>query len=235
MFDLVDRVELYPQFLPWCAAQRCWKRGRMARPRASTSTTHGVRAHFTTDNANRPGESIVVTLRDGPFRHLHGEWRFTELAPDGCKVAFALAYEFAAPLLERVVGPVFNHIAHTFTDAFVRRAEQSNRGARERHRRLGDASTCRISSRSSSRQARRVADAVAIVRARHAVSASILRRCEYAMFGVLAAARAPCGRGPRRDPRRLRSADPKAVRAARARTNAAAPERMHGKARWPRW
>jgi ribosome-associated toxin RatA of RatAB toxin-antitoxin module len=54
---------------------------------------------------------------------LHGEWRFTTLAEDACKVEFELAYEFTTHLLERVVGPVFGHIANTFIDAFVRRAE----------------------------------------------------------------------------------------------------------------
>ncbi len=86
---------------------------------------HGVRAHFTTDNANHRPESIVVTLKDGPFRHLHGEWRFIALAPDACKIEFELAYEFKTHILERVVGPVFSHIANTFIDAFVRRAESS--------------------------------------------------------------------------------------------------------------
>ncbi len=64
----------------------------------------------------------MITLRDGPFRHLHGEWRFVPLAPDACKVELALAYEFATHLLERAVGPVFGHIANTLIDAFVRRA-----------------------------------------------------------------------------------------------------------------
>ena len=84
---------------------------------------HGVRAHFTTDNVNRPPESIVITLKDGPFRHLHGEWRFRALGEHGCKVEFDLAYEFATPLLDKVIGPVFSHIAGTFIDAFVKRAE----------------------------------------------------------------------------------------------------------------
>ncbi len=65
----------------------------------------------------------MVTLNDGPFRRLHGEWRFRELAAAACKVEFELAYEFSTHLLEAVVGPVFSHIANTFIDAFVRRAQ----------------------------------------------------------------------------------------------------------------
>jgi len=74
-------------------------------------------------NHHSPPDWSVVTRAEGPFCHLHGEWRFTALTPDACKVEFELAYEFSTHLLERIVGPVFNHIASTFVDAFVRRAE----------------------------------------------------------------------------------------------------------------
>jgi ribosome-associated toxin RatA of RatAB toxin-antitoxin module len=84
---------------------------------------HGIKLHFTTDNANHPPESIVITLKSGPFRRLHGEWRFVALGVSACRVEFELAWEFATDLLERAVGPVFGHIANTFIDAFVRRAE----------------------------------------------------------------------------------------------------------------
>ena len=79
MFDLVDQVELYPQFLPWCADARALAVRTDGKTARIDIHYHGVRAHFTTDNVNRPGESIVITLRDGPFRHLHGEWRFSSL------------------------------------------------------------------------------------------------------------------------------------------------------------
>src|SRR5690348_13989676 len=123
MFGLVDDIERYPQFLPWCGGARVLDtRGEHKTARIDIDY-HGVRAHFTTDNANHPPESIVVTLTEGPFRHLHGEWRFRALGEHGCKVEFDLAYEFATGLLERVIGPVFSHIANTFIDAFVKRAE----------------------------------------------------------------------------------------------------------------
>ncbi len=123
MFELVDRVELYPQFLPWCGGAQVLETHESGKTARIDIDYHGVKAHFTTDNVNHSPESIVVTLRHGPFRHLHGEWRFRALAEDACKVEFELAYEFATHILERVVGPVFGHIANTFIDAFVRRAE----------------------------------------------------------------------------------------------------------------
>ena len=130
MYELVDRVELYPEFLPWCGGTHLVDASANGKTVRIDINFHGVRAHFTTDNVNRAGESIVVTLRDGPFRHLHGEWRFRSLAPDACKVEFELAYQFATEILEKAVGPVFGHIANTFIDAFVRRAESVYAGTR---------------------------------------------------------------------------------------------------------
>ena len=123
MFELVDRVEEYPQFLPWCGGAKVLEQSGDRKTARIDIDYHGVRAHFTTDNVNRPPESIVITLKDGPFRHLHGEWRFRALGESGCKVEFELAYEFATQLLDKVIGPVFGHIARTFIDAFVKRAE----------------------------------------------------------------------------------------------------------------
>jgi ribosome-associated toxin RatA of RatAB toxin-antitoxin module len=88
----------------------------------STSTITAS-AHFTTANQNSPPDRIVIQLREGPFRRLDGTWRFRALSPSACKVELDLYYDFATPVLEALVGPVFNHIAKTFIDAFVKRAE----------------------------------------------------------------------------------------------------------------
>ncbi|HEX4882731.1 MAG TPA: type II toxin-antitoxin system RatA family toxin [Casimicrobiaceae bacterium] len=129
MFALVDGVQDYPEFLPWCGGAEVLEEHENGKTARVDIDYHGVKAHFTTANENAPPGSIVVTLKDGPFRQLHGEWRFRALADDACKVEFELGYEFATHLLDRVVGPVFNHIANTFVDAFVRRAEQLYGGA----------------------------------------------------------------------------------------------------------
>ncbi len=124
MFDLVTRIENYPNFLPWCAGTKILGRtedGVMAR---IDIDYHGVRAHFTTANRNFSPDRIVIELRDGPFRKLDGTWRFIPLAADACKVEFNLQYEFATSVLAAVIGPVFGHIASTFIDAFVKRADQ---------------------------------------------------------------------------------------------------------------
>ncbi|HEY7945866.1 MAG TPA: type II toxin-antitoxin system RatA family toxin [Casimicrobiaceae bacterium] len=122
MFELVDRIEDYPKFLPWCGSATILEHtadGALAR---IDIDYHGVRAHFTTANRNHAPDRIVVELRDGPFRRLDGIWQFRALSDTACKVEFELDYEFATPLLETLIGPVFGRIADSFIDAFVRRA-----------------------------------------------------------------------------------------------------------------
>lgn len=123
MFDLVDDVEQYCEFLPWCGGSKVVKTtgdGKVARIDIDFK---GVTAHFTTRNVNKPPESIAIALEEGPFKSLRGKWTFKALAPDACKVEFDLSYQFKTSVLEALVGPVFNHIAMSFIDAFVKRAE----------------------------------------------------------------------------------------------------------------
>ena len=123
MFDLVERIDDYPRFLPWCAGAKIvgeTEHGPLVR---IDINYHGVRAHFTTENRGRRPEEIVVELRDGPFRHLAGIWRFQALSGIACKIELQLDYEFSTHLLERLIGRAFRHVATSFVDAFVRRAE----------------------------------------------------------------------------------------------------------------
>jgi ribosome-associated toxin RatA of RatAB toxin-antitoxin module len=123
MFALVDRVEDYPRFLPWCGGTRVIERRADALVASIDIAYRGIRRSFATVNANRPPERIDIALREGPFRRLSGSWRFTPLGEEGCRIDFELDYEFASRLVERILGPAFNEIAATFVDAFVRRAE----------------------------------------------------------------------------------------------------------------
>lgn len=123
MFELVERVEDYPQFLPWCGGATILERTAEETLARLDIDYHGVRAQFTTANRTERPELIVIALRSGPFRRLDGTWRFTGLGAGASKVELALRYEFANAVLERLIGPVFSRIAHTFVDAFVARAE----------------------------------------------------------------------------------------------------------------
>jgi ribosome-associated toxin RatA of RatAB toxin-antitoxin module len=124
MFDLVDRVEDYPQFLPWC--NRTELKFRDDRKTAATLhiNYHSVKSHFTTENDKEAPLLMSIRLVDGPFRRLEGQWRFKPLSETACKIEFQLSYEFSSRMFEKIIGPVFSHIANTFVDAFVKRAAQ---------------------------------------------------------------------------------------------------------------
>lgn len=124
MYRLVDDVERYPEFLPWCGGSEVELRdGRLTRA-AVLIDYHGIKQSFKTENRTQPPERIDIRLASGPFHRLDGAWRFTPLAPHACKIEFRLHYEFSNRLLERLVGPVFKHITNTLLEAFVRRADQ---------------------------------------------------------------------------------------------------------------
>ena len=124
MFELVDRCEDYPLFLPWCGGVELLERTGTVTAATLHINYHGIKAHFSTENTKRPPYEMTLRLTDGPFTHLDGRWRFTPLGDTACKVEFQLRYQFSSKLLEKVLGPVFNHIANTFVDAFVKRAGQ---------------------------------------------------------------------------------------------------------------
>jgi len=65
-----------------------------------------------------------LELVDGPFSNLTGDWSFTPLGEDGCKIDFVMQYEFSNRTLEMVIGPIFNRIATSFIDSFTQRANE---------------------------------------------------------------------------------------------------------------
>jgi len=124
MFDLVDRIEQYPQFLPWCGGTEVKSReGNLVLATIHIDYLH-LKQSFTTENTCKVPHTIQMRLHEGPFEHLDGLWQFTALDVDACKVALRLHYEFSSKLIESVVSPVFSLIAGTLVDAFVARAEK---------------------------------------------------------------------------------------------------------------
>ena len=124
MYDLVECIEDYPKFLPWCGGSSVTSLEGDVVHASVQIDYHGLRQSFTTENARVAPYSIDMTLQDGPFQHLDGVWRFVPLSDAACKVEFRLHYEFSSQLLEKLVGPVFSHVANSFVDAFVKRAEK---------------------------------------------------------------------------------------------------------------
>ena len=123
MFELVDAVEKYPEFLPWCGGSECTFRDADITRATLHINYRGIRQRFSTENTKTAPRLMRIKLIEGPFKMLEGAWRFTDLAGAGCKVELSLHYEFSSHLLEKLVGPVFGFIANSMVDAFVKRAQ----------------------------------------------------------------------------------------------------------------
>lgn len=124
MFGLVDDIEKYPEFLPWCSGTAVTLRNDEKTCATININYRGIRQSFSTENHKQFPHRMTMQLVEGPFRTLDGEWRFTPLDAQACKIDFELHYEFSSTLLEKLVGPVFGYIAGTMVDAFLKRAEQ---------------------------------------------------------------------------------------------------------------
>lgn len=124
MFELVDRCEDYQEFLPWCGGAEVHQRTDTLTVATLFINYHGIKAQFTTENTKVMLTEMHIRLKEGPFKHLDGSWHFKALGDTACKVEFNLHYQFSNRLLEKALGPVFNHIANTFVDSFVKRASQ---------------------------------------------------------------------------------------------------------------
>lgn len=123
MFLLVDDVPAYKEFLPWCGGSEELSRVNDEVKASVTIAISGLNKAFTTLNHLQQNKMIEMKLIDGPFKHLHGFWRFDALAEDACKVRFDLEYEFSSRLLGMAIGPIFSQIANSMLDSFCQRAE----------------------------------------------------------------------------------------------------------------
>jgi len=130
MFALVDGVERYPEFLPWCPRTAVLERTpELTRARIDVDY-HGLKTSFSTRNAKRPPHAMTLELVEGPFESLAGEWRFEPLGDDGCRVELSLDYQASGGALTALLAPVFGQIVETLVDRFVERAENAAGGQR---------------------------------------------------------------------------------------------------------
>ena len=122
MFSLVNDIESYSQFLPWCKSSRVLSRND-DEVRASLELARGgFEKAFTTCNRLQKNKMIEMRLVEGPFRHLDGFWRFEPLGEHACKVSLDMDFEFSNKLVGLAMGPIFNQIANTLVDSFCKRA-----------------------------------------------------------------------------------------------------------------
>ena len=123
MFDLVNDIEAYPQFLPWCSGSRIIKREDDVIEAELMISKGGFNKSFSTRNSINKAESITVALLDGPFSHLEGVWNFMPLREDASKISLDLEFEMSGVLVNLAFGAVFNQICNTMVASFTDRAK----------------------------------------------------------------------------------------------------------------
>ncbi|MES2818657.1 MAG: type II toxin-antitoxin system RatA family toxin [Pseudomonadota bacterium] len=124
LYDLVNDVARYPQFLPWCSATEVLEVSETHMLASLAVAKAGLSQRFVTRNQLVVGQSIEMNLEEGPFTQLHGVWTFKALGDKACKISLDLTFEYAGPLVRATLGPLFNQAANTLVDAFCQRAKQ---------------------------------------------------------------------------------------------------------------
>jgi ribosome-associated toxin RatA of RatAB toxin-antitoxin module len=122
MYALVNDVERYPEFLPWCASARVEKISPVEALAAVTAAKGPVHLQFTTRNSLKPDAEILMQLAEGPFSRLTGRWNFEAVGERGSRVLFRIDFEFKSRMMAAAFNPMFRSVCDSIVDAFVQRA-----------------------------------------------------------------------------------------------------------------
>lgn len=124
MYRLVNDVDRYQEFLPWCRASRMVSHEGDQMCGELVVAKAGITQTFSTCNTLVENQCVKLNLKEGPFSKLHGVWEFTPLREDACKVSLKLEFEFSGKLINTAFGAVFSQIANNMVDAFCARANE---------------------------------------------------------------------------------------------------------------
>ncbi len=124
MFNLVNDVARYPEFLPGCSGSRVIESSDTSMVASVDVSKAGISKTFTTSNRLTQGAMIMMELVDGPFKKLQGGWHFTPLDDQACKVELKLEFEFSSRMIEMAFGKIFNELTGNMVSAFTQRAKQ---------------------------------------------------------------------------------------------------------------
>lgn len=123
LFLLVNDIEAYPDFLPWCKASEVFSRTDDEVKARLDLVKGAVHKSFTTVNRIQKNKMIEMRLLEGPFHHFEGFWRFEGLEENACKISLDMDFEFSSKMAGMIMGPLFNQIANTLVDSFCKRAK----------------------------------------------------------------------------------------------------------------
>jgi len=124
MYDLINDVVAYPQFLPDCIDSKIISQDDTSMTASLLVSKGGVKKWFTTQNTFLTHSKVDMSLVDGPFKQLTGGWKLTPLSEEACKIELALEYEFSSKIFDLAFGKVFNQLANNMVQAFTGRAKE---------------------------------------------------------------------------------------------------------------
>ena len=124
MYALVNDIESYPAFLPWCIAAKILSKKEESLIASLSLAMGKIKQSFTTENTMREGLRIDIRLIDGPFKHLSGYWKFNPEDEQSCHIQLHMNYEFKNKIIKYALGKVFYIVMNTLVESFVQRAQQ---------------------------------------------------------------------------------------------------------------
>lgn len=124
MYELVNNYRDYPHFLPGCSAAHTIDESDTELTAQLVISKAGIRQQFTTHNHMIPHQKISMSLVEGPFRHLEGDWVFEALDEQACYIRLHLDFEFSNPLIAKLFGKIFEQLTIKMVDAFKQRAKE---------------------------------------------------------------------------------------------------------------
>jgi len=127
MYEVVNNVAEYPEFLPWCGGVKILSHSETSMQASILMKKAGVNHWFSTSNTLVKNKKIEMKLLDGPFKRLEGGWDFIEFDEHASKIILNLDFEFSYGLGKTLIAPVFSQIANTMVDSFCARAHEVNR------------------------------------------------------------------------------------------------------------
>ncbi len=124
MYVLVNDIESYPSFLPWCTEAKILSQQEESLTATLSMALGKIKQSFTTENTMQDGSRIDIQLIEGPFKHLSGYWRFIQEDEQSCHIHLHMHFEFKNKIIKQTLGRAFYKVMDTLVESFVQRAQQ---------------------------------------------------------------------------------------------------------------
>ncbi len=124
LYDLVNNINEYKNFVPWCVDSIVHTQTETEMRATLTFSAKGIKKSFTTLNKLTTNTAIEMNLIDGPFKYLHGIFKFERRDNNKTEITFDLSFELSNKIFAMMYGPLFQQVAASLVDAFVKRAKE---------------------------------------------------------------------------------------------------------------